>query len=123
MKKELTEVKVELHSLNKIIVGVCEQTDRYTNIETELKEQIKRIAAKSDTKSLSDKIGEFEQQLAQHTDYVEIVEREITKNSQQCEKAVAKFTQVEGKLEQFVRRPELELLAIDFKEVMETVQT
>jgi hypothetical protein len=52
-----------------------------------------------------------------------MVECKISKNYRQCEEAVTKFTQVEGRLEQLVRRPELELLTTDFKEAVETMQT
>ena len=52
-----------------------------------------------------------------------MVECKIAKNYRQCEEAVSKFTQIESKLEQLVRRPELELLANDVKEAVETIQT
>lgn len=43
--------------MNKLIGMVGEQTDRYAYFEAELKEQMQRVEARSDTKTLSEKIG------------------------------------------------------------------
>lgn len=85
LRKELGEVKTEMKSLNKLVGIVGDQVDRYSSVEAELKDQIQRMEARTDTKTLSEKIGEFEQMLAQHSDYVETVECKIAKNYRQCE--------------------------------------